>query len=80
MTDVLVYPEYYCNISSSFIGIFSIQFITGYLDRIFEHSIITSLNLRLVQVDFGVNAFAPDFINSVMGAGRTAFVAVSVGF
>lgn len=80
MTDVLVYPEYYCNISSSFIGIFSIQFITGYLDRIFEHSIITSLNLRLVQVDFGVNAFAPDFIKSVMGAGRTAFVAVSIGF
>lgn len=80
MEDFVVYPEYYCNLKVSLIGLLSAQFSTEYIDRVFAHSFIASLNLRLIQFDAGVSFSSLNFVKSFTGSGVGAFVAVSVGF
>ena len=80
MEDFVVYPEYYCNLKVSLIGLLSAQFSTEYIDRVFAHSFIASLNLRLIQFDAGVSFSSINFVKSFTGSGVGAFVAVSVGF
>jgi hypothetical protein len=80
MEDFVVYPEYYCNLKVSLIGLLSAQFSTEYIDRVFAHSFIASLNLRLIQFDAGVSFSSINFVKSFTGSGVGAFVSVSVGF
>lgn len=80
MNDFVVYPEYFAGIKVSCIGLISAQFSTEYIDRIFSHTLSTSLNLRLVQVDVGFSLSSSDFLSTFKATGVGGFVSVAVGF
>lgn len=80
MNDFVVYPEYYAAVKVSFIRMLSAQLSTEYVDRIFAHTLSTSLNLRLVQVDAGFTLSSSDFLSTFKATGVGGFVSVSVGF
>lgn len=80
MDDMQVFPEYYFAAKISLIGLLSAQVSTEYLDKCFSHSFITSINLRLIQLDLGVSVSSTDFEKSFQGTGLGGFVSVAVGF
>ncbi len=79
-SDALFYPEYYLGIEFNLINAFKLKVSTEYRDQTFIHQLGTTINLRLVQFDFGISTQSSNFIKSMEVAGLGGYAYVSVGF
>ncbi|BDC94540.1 hypothetical protein [Treponema bryantii] len=79
-SDAIFYPEYYLGIGLNLINAFKLNVSTEYKDQVFIHQLGTTINLRLVQFDFGISTQSPNFIKSMEVAGLGGYAYVSVGF
>lgn len=79
-SDALFYPEYYLGIEFNLINAFKLKVSTEYRDQTFIHQLGTTINLRLVQFDFGISTQSSNFIKSMEVAGLGGYAYVSAGF
>jgi len=79
-SDAIFYPEYYLGIGLNLINAFKLNVSTEYKDQVFIHQLGTTINLRLVQFDFGISTQSSNFIKSLEVAGLGGYAYVSVGF
>lgn len=79
-SDAIFYPEYYLGIGLNLINAFKLNVSTEYKDQVFIHQLGTTINLRLVQFDFGISTQSSNFIKSMEVAGLGGYAYVSVGF
>ena len=78
--DQFFYPEYYLGFTVNLIDFFKVCASTQYTDRVFVHQVGTTLSIRFVQVDLGVNTQSSSFKKSMEVAGLGAYAYVTVGF
>ena len=77
---VYCYPEYYAGITLNLINIFKVGLSTEYTNQMFKHQIGTSVNVRLIQLDFGISSQSSSFKKSFEVSGVGAYAYVTVGF
>lgn len=80
MSDTKIFPEYCVSAKISFIGLFTFQVSTSYLDRCFSHNVVGGINLRLIQIEAGLGLSSTDFIKSFQITGINGFVSFAIGF
>ena len=80
MSDTKIFPEYCVSAKLSFIGLFTFQVSTSYLDRCFSHNVVGGINLRLIQIEAGLGLSSTDFIKSFQITGINGFVSFAIGF
>ncbi len=77
---VYCYPEYYAGITLNLINIFKVGLSTEYTNQMFKHQIGTSVNVRLIQLDFGISSQSSSFKKSFEVSGVGAYAYVTIGF
>lgn len=74
------YPEYYLGLTLNLIDIFKVGVSTQYRNEVFIHQVGTTLNVRLIQFDFGVSTQSSSFKKSLSVGGVGAYAYVTMGF
>ena len=80
LDDFSVYPEYLVGVKLSLLNIISARVCTEYTDKIFIHSIDATVNVRLVELNVGVQFSSSDFVKSLQGTGFGAHIIYCIGF
>jgi len=80
-----LYPQIFSlegglNIRFDFANIFIPVFGINYNDRKWKNSIDFALNLRIIEIDFGVSSQSQDFIKSFQGAGLGVNFGIKLGW
>ncbi len=74
------FPEYYLGSTLDLLNILKTTLSTQYYEQLFIHQFEVSLNARILELVFAINAQASDFIRSCSGGGVGGFVAVKIGY
>ena len=61
-------------------NIFIVTYGTGYYDRFWKNSLDIALNLRLIEINLGVDLRSPDFLKSWQGSGLGVNVGIKLGW
>lgn len=61
-------------------SIVSLHLSTSYQNEMFTHKAVFGLNLRAIEIDVGISACSPDFVQSFHGGGLGAFVMFAFGW
>ena len=75
-----VYPEYSANLKLCAWNALGINLSTEYVDEVFAHSLGFRLNIRVIEMDFGVSLEGSSFLNSFKGTGAGGFFTFCLGF
>ena len=74
------FGEYYLGGSFTLLKILKFTFSTEYFEQLFIHQIALMANLRVFELDFGINAQSADFIRSCSGSGLGGFIGLKFGY
>lgn len=74
------YGEYYLAATLALRNILGITASTEYTDMIFKHQLAFMANVRIFELDFGVNTQSSGFIGSCIAAGAGGFITVKIGY
>ena len=77
--EQIFYPEYYLGCTLSLFDFIKVVASSKYQDRVFVHELGTTLSIRFIQVDLGVNTQSASFKRSMEVAGLGAYAYVTVG-
>ncbi|MDR3249300.1 MAG: hypothetical protein LBT39_11000 [Treponema sp.] len=62
------------------VNLFSLSLGTGYVERMWKHSVGIRLNFRAIELDLGVSLRGPDIVSSFKGKGLGASLGIRLGF
>ena len=78
--EAVFYPEYYLGLTLNLIDLFKLGVSTQYKDQLFIHQVGTTLSLRFIQFDVGINTQSSSFKKSVEVSGVGGYAYITVGF